>query len=185
MSISTDGSIVIRTRRGEIDAYGALVNHYQDLVFNICYRLLGEWKEAEDFTQETFIRAYHHLDSYDVTRPFGPWIRRVATNLCFNQIQRKQSKQDREMDDERLGQSPSGLDDPEAITVRSERSQMIRSALVKLPDHYRIAIELRHFQDLTYQEMADEMNLPLNTVKSHLYRARKRLAEIITGKTYV
>jgi RNA polymerase sigma factor (sigma-70 family) len=96
MIYSSDGYLVVRTRRGEIEAYSTLVQRHQSLVFNVCYRLLGERTEAEDLTQDTFIRAYHRLGSFDETRSFAPWIRRVATNLCLNHLRRTQSKIDKE-----------------------------------------------------------------------------------------
>jgi RNA polymerase sigma-70 factor (ECF subfamily) len=76
----TDRDLVLRTRRGEVEAFGEVVARYQQSVFNVCFRMLGERMEAEDLAQETFIRAYTRLETFDTERPFGPWIRRVATN---------------------------------------------------------------------------------------------------------
>jgi RNA polymerase sigma-70 factor (ECF subfamily) len=133
---------------------------------------LHERGEAEDLAQETFIRAYDRLHTFDIEREFGPWIRRVAANLCLNAIEA--SKDTSELDDERdadLAQLP------EAVYEVHERSETIRSALASLPAHYRVVVELRHFQELSYEEIAAELKIPLSDVKSHLFRARKILAE--------
>jgi RNA polymerase sigma-70 factor (ECF subfamily) len=123
-------------------------------------------------TQETFIRAHSRLDTFDLERPFGPWIRRVAANVCLNQLEAQ--KITSELDDERnAGESER----PETIYEVKERSEQIRAALVSLPAHYRAVVELRHYQELSYDEIAEELNMPLSDVKSHLFRARKLLAE--------
>lgn len=84
MAALPDRDLILRARRGETEAFGELVRLTQAAVFNVCYRLLGERREAEDLTQETFLRAWERLHTFDVERPFLPWIRRVAANLCLN-----------------------------------------------------------------------------------------------------
>jgi len=172
----SDRSLVLRTRQGDDEAYGDLVSRHQTPVFNVCYRLMGERREAEDMSQEAFIRAYERLATFDVERPFGPWIRRVATNLCLNRIKKSKPVQfhlDDEFDEPVETHNPG----PEGQRIRVEREIEIRSAILELPPHYRAAIELRHFQDLTYTEIAETLDIPMSDVKSHLYRARRELAE--------
>ena len=84
----SDRDLALRARRGDAEAFGELVRRYQTSVFNVCYRLLGERREAEDLAQEAFIRAYERLDTFDADLPFGPWMRRVAANLCLNWMER-------------------------------------------------------------------------------------------------
>ena len=81
-----DADLARRARRGEAAAYGELVRRHQQAVFNVCYRLLGHRQEAEDAAQEAFLRAYARLETFDLSRPFGPWMRRVAANLCLNHL---------------------------------------------------------------------------------------------------
>ena len=179
MSEPTDHYLVIQTRGGQIDAYGKLVVLYQSSVFSVCYRLLGNRMGAEDITQETFIRAYKRLGTFDESRPFGPWIRRIATNLCINHLQKRRADLEAEIDEEQ-GYGYSGSEsDNEGALIQTEQRECIRIAILKLPTNCRIAIELRHFQKLTYEEMAAEMQVPLNTVKSYLFRGRKKLAKLI------
>lgn len=172
MNAPSDRDLILRARRGEIEAYGELVTRHQTGVFNVCYRLLHERGEAEDMAQETFIRAHSRLSTFDLERPFGPWIRRVAANVCLNQLEAQKTTS--ELDDERnAGESER----PETIYEVKERSEQIRAALVSLPAHYRAVVELRHYQELSYDEIAEELKMPLSDVKSHLFRARKLLAE--------
>ena len=172
----SDRRLVLRTRQGDDEAYGDLVSRHQNSVFNVCYRLMGERREAEDMSQEAFIRAYARLDTFDVERPFGPWIRRVATNLCINRIKKfkpGQAQLDDEFDEPIDTRNPG----PEGQRIRVEREITVRCAIVELPPHYRTVIELRHFQDLTYAEISETLSIPMSDVKSHLYRARRELAE--------
>ena len=172
MSAPPDRELIQRARRGDAEAYGELVLRHQTGVFNVCYRILHERTEAEDLSQETFLRARERLDLFDEERPFGPWIRRVAANVCLNHLEAQ--KRPAELDEERDADK-SQL--PEALVEARERSEQIRRALASLPARYRVVVELRHYQELSYDEIAAELKIPLSDVKSHLFRARKVLAE--------
>lgn len=172
MSAPSDRDLTQRARRGDADAFGELVTRHQTGVFNVCYRILHERADAEDMTQETFLRSHERLNTFDDDRPFGPWIRRVAANVCLNHLESRRvtATLDEERDaDETLR--------PEPQTEVRERIEQIRGALASLPPHYRVVVELRHYQELSYDEIAAELNIPLSDVKSHLFRARKILAE--------
>ena len=172
MTAPSDRDLILRARRGESDAFGELVTRYQTSVFNVCYRILHERGEAEDLAQESLIRAYNRLNTFDLEREFGPWIRRVAANLCLNHLESQ--KVTAEFDDERDADQSQK---PEAVAEVRERSEQIRGALASLPPHYRLVVELRHYQEMSYDEIAAELKIPLSDVKSHLFRARKLLAE--------
>ena len=172
MTAPTDRDLIVRARRGDGDAFSELVTRYQINVFNVCYRILHERGEAEDLAQETFVRAYDRIHTFDVEREFGPWIRRVAANLCLNHLEGQ--KVTAELDDER---DADPTQRPESVVELKERSDQIRGVLASLPAHYRVVVELRHYQELTYEEIAEELKIPLSDVKSHLFRARKILAE--------
>ena len=176
MTAPADRDLILRARRGEADAFGELVTRYQTGVFNVCYRVLNERREAEDLAQEAFMRAYERLDSFDLERPFGPWIRRVAANLCLNHVS-AQPAASAELDEERDADEAQG---PETAYEVRERSEQMRVILASLPAQYRLAVELRHYQDMSYDEIAETMGIPLSDVKSNLFRARKLLAEKIT-----
>jgi RNA polymerase sigma-70 factor (ECF subfamily) len=174
MNTSPDRDLILRARRGETDAFGELVQRYQAAVFNVCYRMMGERREAEDMAQEAFIRAYARLESYDAERPFGPWMRRVAANLCLNRLESLPAAQP-EVDEERDPDDPAQR--PEAVSEQRDQAEQLRTALSSLPPHYRVVLELRHYQELSYEEIAESLQLPLSDIKSHLFRARKLLAE--------
>lgn len=172
MDTPSDRDLILNTRRGDIEAFGELVTRHQTSVFNVCYRILHERGEAEDMSQETFIRAHARLGSFDLERPFGPWIRRVAANICLNYLESQ--KITSELDDEKDADESQS---PQSRLEVKERSEQIRAALASLPANYRAVVELRHYQEMSYDEIASELKIPLSNVKSHLFRARKLLAE--------
>jgi RNA polymerase sigma-70 factor (ECF subfamily) len=172
MSAPTDRDLIQHARRGDAAAFGELVTRYQTSVFNVCYRIVHERADAEDMAQETFIRAHERLNMFDDERAFGPWVRRVAANVCLNHLESRRVTT--QLDDERDADESQR---PERQAEVRERSEQIRGALASLPAHYRVVIELRHYQELSYDEIAAELNIPLSDVKSHLFRARKLLAE--------
>ncbi len=176
MEASPDRDLILRARRGEAEAFGELVRAYQAGVFNVCYRMMGERREAEDMAQESFIRAYERIDTFDAERPFGPWMRRVAANVCLNHLTARKPEA-AELDEERDADSAPL---PESGREAREEAERVRAALKGLPSHYRAVVELRHYQEMSYEEIAAELNIPLSDVKSHLFRARKILAETLS-----
>ncbi len=174
-----DRDLVLRTRRGEVQAFGELVRRYQSAVFNVCYRMLGERMEAEDLAQESFIRAYRRLATYDVDRPFGPWVRRVATRVCLNHLDRR-TPPSQELDEDRDRPLVAAGNEPESVLAGAQASAGLRRAIMQLPPRYRAVIEMRHYQEMSYAEIAELLEIPLSDVKSHLYRARKTLARSLT-----
>lgn len=158
-----------------MNSFGELVQRYQASVFGVCYRLLGDSAEAEDLAQEAFLRAFRRLESYDVERPFGPWMRRVAANLCLNALQgRRQAPA--ELDDEvdEVAGDPSDM--PEMARDRADLAGRVRAGLLRLPDHYRAVIELRHYQDMSYDQMAAALRISVGEVRTRLFRARRMMA---------
>jgi len=143
--------------------------------------VLGSRQEAEDLTQEAFLRAYHQISSFDLSRPFGPWMRTLAANLCYNHLKRARLNRV-PLEDERDTLKDNPKYGPEGTLEINQEHKVLYRAIRKLPDTQRMALELRHFQGFSYQEMADALNLPLNTVRSHLYRGRQKLAELLEEK---
>jgi RNA polymerase sigma-70 factor (ECF subfamily) len=172
MDAPSDRDLILNARHGDSASFGELVTRYQNSVFNVCYRILHEPGEAEDMAQETFIRAHARLGSFDPERPFGPWIRRVAANVCLNHLEAQRLTTG--LDDEKDLDESQGPEDQVEV---KERSAQIRRALASLPANYRAVVELRHYQEMSYDEIAGELKIPLSDVKSNLFRARKLLAE--------
>lgn len=178
MDAPTDQILAERARHSEtrLAAFGELVARYQASVFNVCYRLMGERRAAEDMAQEAFLRAYQRLHTFDPARPFGPWIRRVAANVCLNQLAVNPPLVI-SLEDEHDEPAGSESDNPEARLEQAQSAEAVRGALLELPAHYRAVVELRHFQEMSYDEMALALKIPVSDVKSHLFRARKLLAK--------
>jgi RNA polymerase sigma-70 factor (ECF subfamily) len=161
-----------RAAQGDREAFGELVASHQAGVYNVAYRMLGERRDAEDATQETFLRAFRAIHTLDFQRPPGAWLKKIAVNVCLNRLERRGTLTLE--DDEALPTNDPG---PESQTIAREQNHLIRAALLSLPARYRAAIELRHYQELSYVEMAETLNLPLSDIKSDLFRARSMLAK--------
>src|SRR5258706_8083594 len=139
MDAPLDRDLILRARRGDNEAYGELVMRHQTSVFNVCYRILHERSEAEDMAQETFIRAHSRLESFDLERAFGPWIRRVAANFCLNQLESHRITF--ELDDEH---NPDETQKPEQTYEARERNEQIPPPLPSLPLNNQPWTSLRH-----------------------------------------
>jgi RNA polymerase sigma-70 factor (ECF subfamily) len=193
MTLTDEQQLLQKARQGDetsAAAYGEIVRRYQTAVFNTAFRLLGRRVEAEDAAQEAFFRAYRALDRFDLERPFAPWIKRITTNLCLNWLESARVKPQILAAELSRDDQPVSMDDwaqtapsPEQTLVRAEQSTQLHRAILALPPRYRVAIELRHFQELSYEEMAELLERPLSSVKSDLFRARKMLAEKMKEST--
>jgi RNA polymerase sigma-70 factor (ECF subfamily) len=164
---------------GDQEAFAEIVFAYQDSVYNLCYRILGERNEAEDAAQEAFLRAYLNLSRYDMARPFKTWLLSIASNYCIDRLRRRRL-QWLSLDDEPTEDSlalPSTDPEPEPTLIRSQHSQAIQALLNELSPEYRTALVLRYWYDYSYTEIAEMMNTTESAVKSRLFRARQVLAD--------
>ena len=179
-----DASLVRRCLRDDQAAYRVLVERYQSEVFGLLLRLVGRQEDAEDLTQETFLRAFRALRRYDVTRPFGAWLHTIASRLAIDHHRRNRAKlislhqpEEGSAGEERV----LDLEDPEAGPAeRAEQTELARRLEVligELPPDSRAAILLRHQMDLPYEEIARSLGVPLGTVKARIHRARAMLKE--------
>jgi RNA polymerase sigma-70 factor (ECF subfamily) len=170
-----------RARQGDPDAFGQLVEAYQVAVYNLCYRMLGEEYEAEDAAQETFLRAYDAMDRYDMGRPFSTWLLSIAAHYCIDQIRKKrmtfvnfQTLPDQEVPDP----SPN----PEASLSASEEQQRVRALLEILNPADRAAVVMYYWNDFSYEQIAEALDLTISAVKSRLHRARGEMARAWDGQ---
>ena len=176
----TDQDVVKACLAGHADAYATLVERYGGRVFNIALRITADTDAAKDCAQEAFIRAYRALHQYDPALPFGPWLYRITTNVSLNHVQRWHAH---ESPVEELPEHPEELDQgPEATAMRREELAEVVAAMDELSPAYRAALTLRHMQQLSYQEVADALDIPLGTVKTHLHRARAALKERLAAR---
>jgi RNA polymerase sigma-70 factor (ECF subfamily) len=171
---ATDRDLAERIQRGEQDAFAELIQQNQRAVFNVAYRFLANAHDAEDAAQETFLRAWRFFDKFDAERALAPWLKRICVNVCLNRLETDRPLLP--LDEERPA-SPDPNPGPESVTVKRGLESRIRAELTSLPPRYRAVIELRHFQELSYEEIAEALHRPLSDVKSNLFRARKLLAD--------
>ena len=172
---------VIMARLGDQEAFAELVYLFQDSVFNFCYRMLGESGEAEDASQETFIRVHKNLHRYDVARSFKTWLLSIASNHCIDRL-RKRRMQYVSLDDEPTAAAlalSSSDPSPEQATLQVELSDAIQELLQQLDEHYRLAVIYRYWYEFSYAEIAKEMGTTESAIKSRLHRARKKLGDLL------
>jgi RNA polymerase sigma-70 factor (ECF subfamily) len=165
--------------QGDQQAFADIVYAYQDSVYNLCYRMLGERTEAEDAAQEAFLRAYLNLARYDPSRSFKTWLLSIASNYCIDRLRRRRLQWlslDEEPVVDRLSLH-SDDPEPEHTTIDRERSRAIQALLAELSPEYRAAVVLRYWYDYSYIEIADMMDTTESAVKSRLFRARQALAD--------
>ncbi|MFP4344632.1 MAG: RNA polymerase sigma factor [Anaerolineales bacterium] len=172
----TDAVLVARTLEGETEAFALLVERYRAVVSRVARRIVRVSQEADDVAQETFMRAYDALRSYDPARPLGPWLYRIATNLSLNRLKRRRLTTSLDGEGEQLP-LVDGTTGPEARVLEAEARERVRREVAALPEHYRRVVELRHVHGMSYEEIAEALDVPLGTVKVWLFRARKRLRQ--------
>lgn len=163
---------------GNQDAFAELLYTFQDDVYNLCYRMLSERGEAEDATQEAFLRAYLNLNRYDQNRSFKTWVMSIASNHCIDRI-RKRRMIETSIDEPTPTNLALASDEPqpEHAALHNERSQQVQALLDEIPEDYRLAVVLRYWYEYSYAEIAEVMETTESAIKSRLFRARKMLAD--------
>jgi RNA polymerase sigma-70 factor (ECF subfamily) len=160
---------------GDRKAFGQLLRRHQKRLFRFVYGLLGDFDQAEDMVQEAFVKAYGALGSFEGGRDFYPWLSTIARNLALNMMARERRKESLDQIHERGFDPPSGdLGPLEQLTAR-ESQQRFYTALKALPEQYRTVFMLRHFEEMSYEDIAAQLKIPPGTVDSRLYRARQLL----------
>lgn len=166
--------------QGDQDAFAEIVYSFTDAVYNLCYRMLSNREEAEDASQEAFIRAYRAMKSYDASRPFKTWLLSIASNHCIDRI-RKRRVQYLSLDEPLPSESALALSSseptPEESALFHERERLIQDLLDTLAPDYRAAVILRYWYDYSYVEIAEALQTSESAIKSRLFRARQMLAE--------
>jgi RNA polymerase sigma-70 factor (ECF subfamily) len=162
---------------GDRAAFGQLMHRYTGAVYNLAYRMLGNAEDAEDASQEIFLRAYTRLASFDRERRFSTWLLSIGSNYCIDRLRRRRFAW-LTLDDAAFA-LPSGEPGPERSALNHEQRAIVQQALLKLPETYRLVMVLRYWQDLSYEEIARATGLPESTIKTRLHRARHMLAEAL------
>lgn len=182
---SADFALVERLKRGDRAAYEELISAYQGLVYGLAYRLLGDSEEARDVVQEAFLKAYRHIGTFRGECGLKTWLYRLTVNQASNHRRwwRRRRRQETISLDASNGETPGSLGDrlacegrsPEQIALGRERHQLLLSALESLKHDYRVAVVLRDIEELSYEEIAETVGVPVGTVKSRIARGRDEL----------
>jgi RNA polymerase sigma-70 factor (ECF subfamily) len=186
-------ALVKRAQAGDREALSALVESQQTYVYSIAMSLMHNPTDAADMTQEAFIRLMRSLGTYRGETKFTTWLYRLVTNICLDGLRRRgrivesldepssiAAGDDAQTAGERLADADRWTQPEQEVELR-ESADEVREALVRLPAPQRLALTLHYFQDLRYEDIAEVMDLPLNTVKSHIRRGKERLALVLSN----
>jgi len=178
-TLTSDENIVERALTGDADAFGELVRRWERRIFALAYGMLGREEDARDATQETFIAAFRNLRGFRGEAKVSSWLHRIAVNQCITRQRRAKVRSETALEDEvekNAGSfaAPAGLSPARTVESR-EVTQAVRRAVNTLPVELRQVIVMKEFEELTFKEIADALDLPLSTVKSRLYTGLKQL----------
>jgi RNA polymerase sigma-70 factor (ECF subfamily) len=179
----SDAALVELVLQGDQDVFSVLVERYKDAVQNLAYRMLGNVTEAEDVTQETFVRAYTQLATYKPAHKFSTWLLSIASHLAIDQLRRRRFLALPLEDVPFLEWIVDAGVSPEQSALQGEQQDEIQHYLQKLPGKYRAVIVLRYWHDFSYDEIAAALNLTPPLVKARLHRARELLARYMQQET--
>jgi RNA polymerase sigma-70 factor (ECF subfamily) len=170
---------------GNTQIFSRLIDNYKSMIYNLAYRMSNNPHEAEDISQEAFLRAYQSLARFNPSYKFSTWLYQITLNIIRDKFKRKEIDYVSldtpvETDDSEFYHQPAdSTNNPEQIITRQEDVQEIQQAIYSLPLKYREVVVLRHLQDLSYSEISNILKLPSGTVKIRLYRAREQLRKIL------
>src|SRR5580698_7678913 len=181
MSTAELADLLAQVRAGDSDAWGDLYGQYAPAIFRFCRRALPTREDAEDATTEIFMKVRQKLGMYDSSRPFTAWLYKVASNHCWDTLRRRRIRQDLETGD--VDTLPLEHPDPSQLErLQAEHtSKEVRTGLARLPDRARMALVLRYFADMSYEEIADTLGVRRAFVGVLLLRARHQLRDALSG----
>ena len=179
METTSDEQIVARALAGDVDAFGEIVRRWERRIFALTYGILGREEDARDATQETFIAAFRNLSGFRGDAKVSSWLHRIAVNQCITRQRRAKVRGETSLEgqaEDNGAQFAAPMhESPARIVEGRERTEAIRRAVSALPPELREVLVLKEFEELTFQEIADTLQVPLSTVKSRLYTALKQL----------
>ncbi|MBN2669161.1 MAG: sigma-70 family RNA polymerase sigma factor [Bacteroidales bacterium] len=183
-----DYQLVLKAREGDQKAYASLMSRYKDSIYYMVLKMVNNFDDADDLTIEAFGKAFKNIDQYSPQFAFSTWLFKIATNNSIDFLRKKRGitvSLDR-TDDEGNEYQPAVPDvglTPEETIIKNQKVDIMRSVVKTLKPRYRSLIELRYFKEYSYEEISQEMELPLGTVKAQLFRARELLLNILEKKS--
>jgi RNA polymerase sigma-70 factor (ECF subfamily) len=183
-----DLKVIHRALNGDSRAYTELLNRYRDSVYYVILRMVNNPSDAEDLTIEAFGKAFHNLAKYVPSHAFSTWLFRIATNNCIDFMRRKSQSprpfdQDEGEEDEVEATVASDMIAPDELMINRETAASLNRIVRTLKPRYRRLIELRYFEDYSYEEIASELSLPIGTVKARLFRAKVLILNMVQSKS--
>ncbi|RKD19483.1 RNA polymerase subunit sigma-24 [Pelobium manganitolerans] len=183
-----DFSLVEKAKEGNQKAYAELMQRYKDSIFFMVLKMVNNKDDAMDITVTTFAKAFENLDKYRPDFAFSTWLFRIATNGSIDFI-RKKKISTTSIDsigsdgaDDKVYEIKSDVLNPEEHSIKKQQTEQLKEIIDKLPTRYRTLIILRYFDELSYEEIAEQMDLPLGTVKAQLFRGRDLLSNILSRR---
>lgn len=186
-SLEDDG-LVKRAQSGDEKAYGKLVKKYERPLFFHIIKMIKDKNQVEDLVQEAFVKAFDNLSSYSTNYAFSTWLYRIATNNTIDYLRKKKlqtlsiDEPVKTKDGDMQMQLPDETIETDRQIIRKQRKRIVQQAINELPKKYRLVIEKRHMEEKSYQEIAEALDLPLGTVKAHIFRARELLYKALKDK---
>ena len=178
-TLTSDENIVERALTGDAEAFGELVRRWERRIFALTYGMLGREEDARDATQETFIAAFRNLRGFRGEAKVSSWLHRIAVNQCITRQRRAKVRSETALEEEHerdaVTFATSTIFSPARVVEKRQATQAVRRAINGLPVELRQVVVMKEFEDLTFKEIADILELPLSTVKSRLYTALKQL----------
>ncbi len=171
-----DVALVADCLKGNRDAMGTLVAHYEKPVFNAAYRILGDSQDAADVTQTAFMKAFENLRNYDPKFKFFSWLYRIAVNESISLVKNRKPGEIRDVVD------PGSTPGPEQSHIEAALSKTVQEVLMSLSDEQRILVALKHFSELSYRDISAILDVPEKTVKSRLYTARQQMKKELLAR---
>jgi RNA polymerase sigma-70 factor (ECF subfamily) len=176
--------LVEQARNGNEKAFASLLNRYRDSIYFMLLKMVNNGSDAEDLTIEAFGKAFRNLESYSPNFAFSTWLFKIATNNCIDFIRKKQASPSI------IGQGPDEMDsytiniqsdtpDPEEALINRQKIAQLREVVDQLKPRYKKLIELRYYKEYSYEEISNELNLPIGTIKAQLFRAKTLLHNIL------
>jgi RNA polymerase sigma factor (sigma-70 family) len=169
-----DREIIEQVLQGNKEAYKQIILKYQGKVLALSNKMLGYPQEKQDIVQEIFIKAYYHLPEYKQQHKFSSWLYRITANHCLDEIRKR--KRTPYMSE--LAFEPKDFSTPETVYLEKEQRTLLQQRLQSLEERYRIVLEMRYLQFLTYEEIGNSLGIPISTVRTRLAHGKKKLREI-------
>lgn len=176
-----DTNLIKLAQKGDERAFEEIINRYSNRILNLATRIMGSVDDGWDVAQEVFISIWRNIKNFDSSRNLYPWIRKITVNACYEELRKRGKHLESSLDNVEEGEPSIDVPDekysPEDMFDKIELNEVIEKALETLPEHYRVTLWLRVVENLTYEEIAETLNINIGTVKSRINMARKLMRD--------